>query len=812
MKTKILQGICFSMVLISLPGLTFSEESDKKKTPLDQPAPKVDRVSPFQKALQGKAIKAPAKIAPEKSAQVDVEKTTEEEKSKLLPVPNKAAIAEAMALVRDLFQDEFKDAKTATKKSELAKKILKSGIETEGDAGGRFVLLRLARDIAAGANDLETALKAIDQLEESFDVDALSMRVKVLEQISPKSRDLKLRKLVFDTSMGLIDEAIEQEKLDAAETFQKLAMAYAKSTHKPELIKRVNARRNEIADLAKEFFVVKTARATLEVNPTDPAANLTVGKFFCFIRDDWEKGLPMLALGADASLKAMAVAEQASPTDSAEQLKLGNDWWNMAESTTGTHKKNLQWRAGHWYENALPELKGLTKTITEKRLAKIPERPASSSKGVLKSFFLDDMPETSSVVYSSRLGKHGNYGWKSSKGKVNGREYRHALSVHPTERESSSVVTYALGGRFISLNVVAALWDSANPKSPMTFKVIGDNNKVLWQAKPMQKAGQWQQCKVSLKGVKTLKLQVDCTNYYYGHAVWINPQIIGRVAPLPKNFKGLQPGLVAEYYEGTNFEKILQAKVDRGVNVKWDRRPPATPRPTAKPFSVRWTGWIKAPQPGTYQMRVVSDDGVRIWLDDNVVVDSWKGQSGGGHNFQAILSSKPHKLKVEYFDQGYNAYIYLFWASGSGKEPQRVPPQAYYHSSADLKQAQESTKVKVVSASEAQKRVNIAAAAAEATKQLPRLLSEQKDQLRRVDYAAKPMKEYEGRILELRRSLARTKDREDYQETMRDIQRYMGRYNEARNKALLEQRKLFQIKKQVAEAEKKIAEGKKLNQ
>ena len=36
-----------------------------------------------------------------------------------------------------------------------------------------------------------------------------------------------------------------------------------------------------------------------------PPANLTVGKYYCFQKGDWEKGLPMLALGQDETLKAL---------------------------------------------------------------------------------------------------------------------------------------------------------------------------------------------------------------------------------------------------------------------------------------------------------------------------------------------------------------------------------------------------------------------------------------------------------------------------------------------------------------------------
>lgn len=237
----------------------------------------------------------------------------------------------------------------------------------------------------------------------------------------------------------------------------------------------------------------------------------------------------MFALGSDPTLKSLAIADLKGASKASGQVKIGNDWWKLSEKSTGRVRKQLQWRAAHWYEMALPKLTGLSLSVTKKRLASIPQRAASSSQGKLKTFFLDDLLETSSQVARNRLGKHGKISWGWGQGKFNGKVPQHSLCVHPPKNGTPSIVTYALGGRFISLNVMAALWDTARPKIPLTFKVYGDK-KLLWQSQPMQKARQMQKCKVSLKGVKTLKLQVDCPGSSGdAHAVWLNPEVVVRV-------------------------------------------------------------------------------------------------------------------------------------------------------------------------------------------------------------------------------------------------------------------------------------------
>jgi hypothetical protein len=40
-------------------------------------------------------------------------------------------------------------------------------------------------------------------------------------------------------------------------------------------------------------------------------------------------------------------------------------------------------------------------------------------------------------------------------------------------------------------------------------------------------------------------------------------------------------------------------------------------------FSVRWRGWVTAPISGTYTFAMTTDDGVRLWIDGQQLIDEW---------------------------------------------------------------------------------------------------------------------------------------------------------------------------------------------
>src|SRR5262245_24774441 len=92
------------------------------------------------------------------------------------PIPDQAAQKSALAIVTDVYKPDYAKAKTPAQKIELAKKLLTDGAATK-EPVSRFVLFRVARDIAAQQGDLATAFDAIARIDAEFATDELQMKV-----------------------------------------------------------------------------------------------------------------------------------------------------------------------------------------------------------------------------------------------------------------------------------------------------------------------------------------------------------------------------------------------------------------------------------------------------------------------------------------------------------------------------------------------------------------------------------------------------------------------------------------------------------
>jgi formylglycine-generating enzyme required for sulfatase activity len=285
-----------------------------------------------------------------------------------LPVPDESAQKQAAQIVAETHQEAIKKAKTNEDRAALAQRLLEQAAKTADDPTGRYVLLRGAGKMAADAGDAETAIKAIDQLSESYQVDAPQMRVDALSAASKKARSPAVHKTIVEAALAGIDEAVLRGEFPQAQKLSKLANSEANKVRDKDLVQHARLRDKDVDEAERDYAKVQAARDVLKTNPGAPAANLMVGRYCCFTLGDWDGGLPMLAKGSDERLKGVALKELEKPATPEAQVEVGDAWYDLAAKATPAFKKRLEPRAAHWYFTALPSLTGMLRTRVETRI------------------------------------------------------------------------------------------------------------------------------------------------------------------------------------------------------------------------------------------------------------------------------------------------------------------------------------------------------------------------------------------------------------------------------------------------------------
>lgn len=115
-----------------------------------------------------------------------------------------------------------------------------------------------------------------------------------------------------------------------------------------------------------------------------------------------------------------------------------------------------------------------------------------------------------------------------------------------------------------------------------------------------------------------------------------------------------------EYFNNVDLsgEPVL-VRDDPEISFSWGEGQPA-PEVTANYFSVRWTG-KRTFEGRTYVFKALVDDGFRLWLDDNLLIESWKDQPPTPYQASVALAAGQHDIKVEYYERAGGATCIVWW-------------------------------------------------------------------------------------------------------------------------------------------------------
>jgi len=339
-------------------------------------------LSPADFVLLAKSIRATDSIADATDDPSETERANGNEKplaAERAETPDAAALAKSRKQVEEIFK--LSEAKSAEQKQTLAKEMVSNGKQTAGDPAAQYVMFDEARRLAAEANDLYLAMDAIDQLEQRFEMDAMSMKLDLLgAAIRWRLGDAAKRELV-GVALPLVDQAIQADKYVESTKLLSSLLSLTGSLRDEGLKIELSARRKLALQLQSEYRRAEAALRTLETSPDDAQASLAAGRFYCLVKNDWERGLPLLAKGSDEGLKTAAAADVARPSDAEGQLALADRWYDLAQKESGAIKGRLLSRSGYWYETVAPKLKSLDKLKVDQRLKAIADSPDVSNLG-----------------------------------------------------------------------------------------------------------------------------------------------------------------------------------------------------------------------------------------------------------------------------------------------------------------------------------------------------------------------------------------------------------------------------------------------
>jgi hypothetical protein len=144
------------------------------------------------------------------------------------------------------------------------------------------------------------------------------------------------------------------------------------------------------------------------------------------------------------------------------------------------------------------------------------------------------------------------------------------------------------------------------------------------------------------------------------------------------SFRTIRPGggIRGQYFRGTDLSGgPLVNRIDPEIDFDWadGSADPALP---ADGFSVRWTGEIELEFSETYTFYANTDDGVRLWVNEQLIIDRWVDRRAPteAKGTISLTGGRQYPLVMEYYENTGNAVAQLSWESPS--TPRQIVPQA----------------------------------------------------------------------------------------------------------------------------------------
>ncbi len=284
--------------------------------------------------------------------------------------------------------DVYKLAHSPAKDRAMIAEMFKTADEPGSSPAERYMLLTKGVALAAGLGDFEAAFQGIDTLDAVYEIDLFGMKQKLLDESVAMLKTSDQITAFVAAAEQLINQAVAADQYDTAlavVTTAKKGIAKRPADFRlfKEADERLAHRRGETVALQGAHAGVEEAQKTLAKRPGDPAANLTLGRWYCLLKNDWQRGLPLLAKSGDDRFQPLAKQELAGNLDTKSQLQIADGWWDAAGKETDLARDNARLHASEIYQIVLPNLESpLKKIAIEQRLADVVTSKSHGSAGL----------------------------------------------------------------------------------------------------------------------------------------------------------------------------------------------------------------------------------------------------------------------------------------------------------------------------------------------------------------------------------------------------------------------------------------------
>ena len=164
--------------------------------------------------------------------------------------------------------------------------------------------------------------------------------------------------------------------------------------------------------------------------------------------------------------------------------------------------------------------------------------------------------------------------------------------------------------------------------------------------------------------VSVVAVKPGAANSAIATASFVNTAAVGNGIGL---FGQYWSNTTATVFSNVNFATAATlTRTDAVVNFNWSSVPPSAAVGQTN-FTARWTGCVQPQYSESYTFKTVADDGVRLWVNGQLLINDWAPHTTATTNSGviALTAQQFYNVRLEYFQNTNNAVAQMLWSSAS---------------------------------------------------------------------------------------------------------------------------------------------------
>lgn len=283
----------------------------------------------------------------------------------LLEVPEPEKLVASSTLVKEVSKTL---AKSHVQGSEQYVSAMLALAKSEDEPSRKYLLLKQLLDESISNGDIECTLQTIDVLATTFNVPRHRLRIEGVSMLLAKKKEPDARMLCAGLLISSIRDAIERRDFATATQGYKVGLRETPKDAKKQIsqcfvkLKRILDNFESMSRDDDEF------QRQLEVDENNAKANEEMGRYCVLVTGEIDRCMNYFSRSQNPRLQEIAALESMDTLSAEDQRKLGDLWWDFAESQPEGCRSKPQERAASWYLKCVDTMKGVDSVIVKSRI------------------------------------------------------------------------------------------------------------------------------------------------------------------------------------------------------------------------------------------------------------------------------------------------------------------------------------------------------------------------------------------------------------------------------------------------------------